>query len=122
MPSALPSTPVAEYKPSNALVSFQTLSVERVQRDAVQRKMSELAPRLNDCYRDALFMVGSPVGGTANIDMSIDPAGHVVAVVTAPQLPAFQRCASRLVSALSIPPASIESGGGTAAQALKLTP
>ncbi|HVH45149.1 MAG TPA: protein kinase [Labilithrix sp.] len=121
-PAPLPSSVAAEYKPTNALVSFQALSVERVQRDVVQRKLSELAPRLNECYRDALFMAGNPVGGTANIDMSIDSSGHVVAVVMAPQLPAFQRCASRAVSALSLPPPSIEAGGGTASQVLKLTP
>lgn len=114
--------PATDYKPTNALVSFQSLTAERVQRDVVQRKMSELAPRLNDCYRDALFMTGTPVGGVASINMSIDPGGRVIGVVTAPQLPAFQRCVSRLVSALSLPPASVEAGGGTAEQTLKLIP
>jgi hypothetical protein len=98
------------------------LATERVERGVIDRKMGELMPRLNACYRDALFVVGSPVGGHAEIQMSIDASGRVVGVVIAPQLPQFQRCVSLLVSSFSVPASSVESGGGTATQALKLTP
>jgi serine/threonine-protein kinase len=111
-----------DYKPANAVVSRESLSAERVRREVLDRKLAEVAPQLNDCYRDALFMVGSPVGGRADIHMSIDPSGHVVAVVSAPQLPSFQRCAGRLLSSIALPADAVESGGGTAAQALKLMP
>jgi len=121
-PSAPPAPPAAEYRPTNALVTRGPLTTERVQRDVLERKLADLAPRLNDCYRDALFMTGAPVGGRAQIHMSIDPAGHVVSVITAPQLPPFQRCAGRLVSSLSVPPQAVEAGGGTAEQNLELIP
>ena len=116
------AAPVSDYKPTNALVSRQPLVAERVQRAVLDRKLADLAPRLNECYRDALFMVGAPVGGRADIHMSIDASGHVVSVVSAPQLPPFQRCASRLLSTLSLPPDAVEAGGGTAEQGLLLTP
>ncbi|MBX3217222.1 MAG: protein kinase [Labilithrix sp.] len=117
------SPPAApEYRPANALVAREPLIAERVQRDVLDRKLAELAPRLNDCYRDSLFIAGRPVGGRAEIHMSIDAAGHVVSVVSAPQLPPFQRCASRLVSSIVLPAQAVEAGGGTAEQGLKLTP
>jgi len=117
-----PPGPTSDYKPTSALVAREPLVVERVQRDVLERRLAELAPRLNECYRDALFIVGAPVGGRADIHMSIDAAGHVVSVVSSPQLPPFQRCASRVLSTLSVPPQAVEAGGGTAEQGLKLTP
>jgi len=114
--------PASDYKPTNALVARQPLIAERVQRAVLDRKLADLAPRLNECYRDALFMVGSPIGGRADIHMSIDATGRIVSVVSAPQLPPFQRCASRLLSTLSVPPDAVEAGGGTAEQGLVLTP
>lgn len=116
------ATATADYKPVNALVSREPLIAERVQRDVLDRKLAELAPRLNECYRDALFIAGGPVGGRADIHMSIDATGRVVSVVTAPQLPQFQRCVSRALSNLSVPAGAVEAGGGTAEQGLKLTP
>jgi eukaryotic-like serine/threonine-protein kinase len=117
-----PTPPPPDYRPANALVTREPLIADRVQRDVLERKLAELAPRLNDCYRDALYMAGSPVGGHADIHMSIDPSGHIVSVVTAPQLPSFQRCVGRLVSSITIPAQAVEAGGGTAEQGLKLVP
>jgi len=67
-------------------------------------------------------MVGAPVGGNAEIQMSVDGSGRVVSVVIARQLPPFQRCASQLLSGMTIPASTVESGGGTATQILKLNP
>jgi len=88
----------------------------------MDRKMGELASKLNGCYRDALYMAGAPVGGTASINMSIDPSGKVVSVVTAPQLPPFQRCVALLTSNMTVSSAAVDPAGGTAEQILKLNP
>lgn len=118
-PSPAPETP---YRPANALVGRESLAAERVQRDVIDRKMAELGPRFSECYRDALLMAGAPVGGTADIHMSIDASGSVVSVVTARQLPPFQRCVGRLLTGFTVPKSAVDPGGGTAQQTLRLTP
>jgi serine/threonine-protein kinase len=120
--SRSPASPVTGYNPNHALVSLGRLTTERVEHDAVQRKLAELVPRFNDCYRDALFVAGAPVRSTATIHLSVDPEGHVTAVVGAAELPPFARCVGRILTPLSLPVSAVESGGGVADQTVALVP
>jgi hypothetical protein len=120
-PAAVGAAPV-DYSPNHALVSLGALVTERVQRDVLARRIAELVPRLNDCYRDSLFTVGSPAAGTASLHLSIDAEGHVASVVTTKDLPPFARCAGRVLAPLALPPEAVESTGGVAEQIVKLTP
>ncbi len=123
--TAAPTTsaaPQADYKPTNAFLTIQPLMAERVQREPIQKKIADITPQLNNCYRDALFMVGAPVGGNAEIQMSGRDRLGRGSVVIARQLPPFQRCASQLLSGMTVPASTVESGGGTATQILKLNP
>lgn len=54
VPPSPPAAASSEYTPTNAIVSLQPLATERVQRGALEHKMTELAPRFTECYRDAL--------------------------------------------------------------------
>jgi serine/threonine-protein kinase len=120
-PAAIPTAP-RDYSPNRALVSLGALTTERVKRDVLAQKLAELLPRLNDCYRDSLFVVGSPLGGTASLNLSIDAEGHAVTVVTTNDLPPFARCASRVLAPLALPREAVDSTGGVAEQVLKLIP
>jgi len=85
--------------------------------------MGELVPKLTECYRNALLVVGAPVGGSAGIHLSIDASGRMQGVVTANQLPPFQRCAAQAVQGHSVPASALDgAGGATAEQWLKLNP
>jgi hypothetical protein len=88
--------------------------------------MSDLAPRLSGCYRDALFVAGAPVPGSAEINMSIDDAGNMTATVRAPpQLASFARCAQLVLAGQKVPVSALESageGGANATQWLMLRP
>ncbi len=130
-PSALPpvtaSAPAAaqpDYSPASAYVALGTLSNSGVREDAVRRKMADLLPRLSACYRDALTVVASPIGGSAEIHMSIDDKGVIVPIVNAAKLPQFARCAQGVLSGQRIAASAVEGGssGATASQWLTLHP
>ena len=125
-PSPPPPRPIAAavtgYNPNHAIVILGRLTVERVDRDVVQRKLADLVPRLNDCYRDALYVSGAPVRGTATIHLSVDPEGHATAVIATAELPPFARCGGRVLSPLSLPVSAVEPGGGVVDQAVALLP
>ncbi len=93
----------------------------QVDRALVSRKMSEIVGTLNGCYRDALVIAGRPVDGVATINMSVDPTGHVVTVVSAP-LPQFQRCVALALRAWTLPSSAVDPAGGTAEQTVILKP
>jgi eukaryotic-like serine/threonine-protein kinase len=114
--------PTTEYRPTNASVTVLPLIAERVQKDVLERKIGGLMPQINGCYRDALIIAGNPVGGTATINMSVDPSGKVVSVVTSPQLPPFQRCVAMIVGSITIASSAVDPAGGHAEQILKLNP
>jgi hypothetical protein len=114
--------PATAYSANHAVVSLGRLTTERVEADVVRKKLAEFVPRLNDCYRDALFVSGAPVRGTASIHLSVDSGGHVVSMVTAAELPPFARCADRVLLPLSLPTSAVESVGGVAEQTVTLTP
>ena len=76
--------------------------------------MSSALPSLSGCYRDALMMAGAPVGGSAEIHMSIDDSGNMTTIVNAPKHPAFARCAQQKLAGQKVPVTALESGGGGA--------
>jgi hypothetical protein len=122
-PSAAPPPPAGPpYNPASANVALGALTSERVSKDAVRTVLGPLVPRLTQCYQDALRMAGAPVAGTAEIQMSVDPSGTIVAVVSAPKHPEFQRCAALAIRGARVAPSAVESGGGTATQSLALNP
>ena len=91
----------------------------------MRKKMSDLVPKLSECYRSALMMAGAPVGGSAEIHMSIDERGAITAIVNAPKLPQFARCAQQRFAGQRVPPSALDtpvSGGATASQWLTLHP
>jgi serine/threonine-protein kinase len=112
------------YDPAGAYVAFGAIAHERVREDVIRRKMSDLAPRLSGCYRDALMMAGAPVPGSAEIHMSIDDAGNMTAIVSAPKHPSFARCAQQVLAGQKVPVSALESGegGANATQWLTLRP
>ncbi len=121
-----PPAPAAppDYNPASAYVALGTLSPSGVREDAMRRKMGELLPKLSGCYRDALTMAASPIGGSAEIHMSIDDKGVIIPIVTAPKLPQFARCAQGVLSGQRIAANAVEGGssGATASQWLTLHP
>jgi serine/threonine-protein kinase len=125
-PSATAAPPATAsgppYNPAAANVALLGLTTERVAKDAVRAKMVSLAPRLTECYQMSLRMLGAPVAGSAEIHVSIDPAGKWQAFVNAPKHPEFARCAQAIVGAQSVPSSAVESGGGNATQWLALNP
>ena len=127
-PTAATTPPAAaappDYNPASAYVALGTLSPSGVREDAMRRKMGELLPKLSGCYRDALTMAASPIGGSAEIHMSIDDKGAIIPIVTAPKLPQFARCAQGVLSGQRIAANAVEGGssGATASQWLTLHP
>jgi len=122
-PPATSAPPATDYNPAGAFVALGPVTHERVREDAVSKMMRDLSPRLSECYRSALRMVGRPVGGSAQIDMSIDGAGTVQAIVRAPELPELARCAQGVLAGHRMPGSALEDpGGGTASQTLLLRP
>jgi serine/threonine protein kinase len=122
-PAALPAA--SDYNPSGAHVSLGAMSHERVREDAMRKKMGEVLPKLSECYRSALMMVGSPVGGSAEIHMSISEKGSITAIVNAPKLPQFARCAQQTLAGQSVSPTALDtpvSAGAVASQWLTLHP
>jgi hypothetical protein len=117
-----PASAGPPYNPASASVALGALTSERVSKDAVRGVLGPLVPRLTQCYQDALRMAGAPVPGTAEIQMSVDPSGSIVAVVSAPKHHEFQRCASLVIRGTRVAPSAVESGGGTATQWLALNP
>lgn len=112
------------YSPAAAYVGLGNLENQRVRADVLQSKMSALLPKLSACYRSALMMVGAPVGGSAEIHMSIDDKGNLTAFVSAMKLPQFARCAQAELAGQKVPLSALESGsmGATATQWLTLHP
>ena len=124
-PAATVTTAPNDFNPASAYVALGTLSRERVREDVVRKKMGDLLPRLSGCYRDALMMVGAPIGGSAEIHMSIDEKGGITAIVNAPKLPQFARCAQGILAGQKLPVTALEvpvSAGATASQWLALHP
>ena len=72
----------------------------------------------------SLTMAASPIGGSAEIHMSIDDKGVIIPIVTAPKLPQFARCAQGVLSGQRISGNAVEGGssGATASQWLTLHP
>ena len=123
--AATASTPTAattSYNPSSAFVALGTLTTSGVARDPIAKKMSGALAQLSECYRDSLVAIGSPQGGSAEIQMSIDDAGKVVAIVLAPKNPAFQRCGSRPFGGFIVAKSDLQGGPATATQWLELKP
>jgi hypothetical protein len=126
--AAATAAPVAaaqpDYNPASAYVALGTLSPSGIREDALRRKMGELLPKLSGCYRDALTMAASPIGGSAEIHMSIDDKGVITPIVSAPKLPQFARCAQGVLSGQRVAPSALEVGssGATASQWLTLHP
>jgi serine/threonine-protein kinase len=112
------------YNPAAAYVVLGNLENQRVRADVLQAKMSALLPKLSGCYRSALMMVGAPVGGSAEIHMSIDDKGNITAFVSTMKLPQFARCAQAELAGQKVPVSALESGsmGATATQWLTLHP
>jgi hypothetical protein len=100
------------------------LQRERIREDVVQAKMGAALPKLSGCYRSALRMAGAPVGGSAEIHMSVDDKGNVATFVNAPKHPQFARCAQEELSGTKFPVSAIEAGpsGATVTQWLTLHP
>jgi hypothetical protein len=87
--------------------------------------MAAALPALSECYRNALRIVGTAVGGAAELNLSIDEQGNVTAYVSAPKLlPSFVRCAQGAIGARALPASALETSGqgATASQALTLQP
>jgi serine/threonine-protein kinase len=114
---AASSAAAPPYDPAGAYVAFGAITPDRVREDVIRRKMSELAPRLSGCYRDALMMAGAPVPGSAEIHMSIDSAGNMTSIVSAPKHPSFARCAQQVLAGQKVPVSALESGGEGGANA-----
>ncbi|MBS2016981.1 MAG: serine/threonine protein kinase [Deltaproteobacteria bacterium] len=123
-PSAAPTAPAAPFNPASAHVVLGGLFVQRVDRSAMQSKMSSVAPSLSECYRTALRMAGAPVPGSAEIQISIDDRGRMMPVVLAAKHPEFARCAQGVLAGQSVPVSALEGGtsGATATQSLTLVP
>jgi hypothetical protein len=71
------------------------------------------------------MMAGAPVGGSAEIHMSIDERGGITAIVNAPKLPQFARCAQQTFAGQRVSPTALDvpvSAGATASQWLTLHP
>ena len=118
------AAPPADFNPASAYVVLGQLSPAGVREDVVRRKMGELLPKLSACYRDALTIVAQPIGGSAEIHMSIDDKGVIIPIVNAPKLPQFARCAQGVLSGQRIAASAVEGGssGATASQWLTLHP
>jgi eukaryotic-like serine/threonine-protein kinase len=114
----------AAYNPRGAYVALGALARERIREDVVRAKMAAALPQLSECYRTALLMIGSPVGGSAEIHMSIDDKGRITTFVNAPKLPPFARCAQRVLGSQTVPLSAMDtsSAGATASQWLTLHP
>ena len=114
----------ADFNPASAYVVLGQLSPSGVREDAMRRKMGELLPKLSECYRNALMVAGSPIGGSAAIHMSIDEKGTIMPIVNAPKLPQFSRCAQLVLSGQRVAASAVEGGssGATASQWLTLHP
>ena len=122
-PAALVGT--SDYNPAGAYVALGTMTRERVREDLVRKKMGDVLPKLSECYRSALMMAGAPVGGSAEIHMSINEQGAITAIVNAPKLPQFARCAQQTLAGQRLPVSALEvpvSAGATASQWLTLHP
>jgi hypothetical protein len=122
--AAAASAAAPPYDAAGAHVVFGAIAHERVREDVIRRKMSDLAPALSGCYRDALMMAGAAVPGSAEINMSIDGAGNMTSTVRAPKHPSFARCALRVLAGQKVPVSALESGddGANATQWLELRP
>lgn len=97
----------------------------RVQNDVIARKMSELVPRLSQCYRDELMVLGKPLGGSAEIHLSIDDKGNVTPFVNSAQHPGFSRCATSVFVGQRVAVSALVGDGNqgaTVAQWLTLQP
>jgi serine/threonine-protein kinase len=120
-PSAVPASS-APYRPSAANVTLGTLTTERVDRATVSARMSQIVPKLTECYRFELVALGAPLAGTAQIALSIDEQGAIQPIVTAARHPQFARCAQQALAGQRVPKSAVEAGGGTASQWLTLNP
>ena len=122
-PVATAPAPV-DYNPASAYVALGAMSPQRVREDVMRKKMSEVLPKLSECYRSALMMAGAPIGGSSEIHMSIDEKGGITAIVSAPKLPQFARCAQQTLAGQRVSPAALEAppSGATASQWLTLHP
>ena len=115
----------ADFNPAASYVALGALTRERVREDVMRQKMSELVPKLSECYRSALMMTGAPVGGSAEIHMSINESGGITAIVSAPKFPQFARCAQQLLANQRVPASALDApvaAGATASQWLTLHP
>lgn len=113
------------YNAAGAFVALGALAHERVREDVVRGRMTAALPKLTECYRSALMMMGAPVAGSAEIHMSIDDKGNVTSIVNAPKHPAFARCAQGALGGQKMPLSALEGAsttGATATQWLTLHP
>ncbi|HSO34874.1 MAG TPA: hypothetical protein VLT33_20235, partial [Labilithrix sp.] len=122
--SAAPAAPQPEYNSASAYVALGALSHAGVRDDALRKKMGEILPKLSECYRSALMIAAAPIGGSAEIHMSIDDKGAITAIVNAPKLPQFARCVQGTLAGQRVAASALESGSGgaTASQWLTLHP
>ncbi len=123
--AAPPTAGGAAYNPAGAHVSLGHLTCMRVKDDVIARKMSEILPRLSECYRNELMMLGAPVGGSAEIHLSIDDKGNVTPFVNSAKHPGFQRCAASTLVGQRVPVSALvgdTSQGATVTQSLSLQP
>jgi len=119
-PASTSSAP--PFNPSSSNVVMSRLSTERVQRGAVSAAMSRIAPRLTECYQMELRNLGQPKGGSAEIQLSVDPSGKMQGSVLASGHAEFARCAQGALAGLSVAGSAVEPQGGTATQWLTLNP
>lgn len=120
MPVAVSAAPPEPFNPSSAFVGLVPGHAERVRPEAVATMLRAASPEITQCYQAALRMNGAPVAGRAELSLSLDETGKVVAaIVSEPRLPSFGRCVQGTLSGRKV--SSVE-GAATATQWLDLHP